>query len=110
MASTKTKFLSLTIYDIHALFLDPLAFAYNKSGDLKRAREEYEKITLLTAGRFYYGDIYARSFYPLVKIPEEEGDLTKAIDYYSKFLDLWKDTDPDIHEIEDAKKRLTELL
>lgn len=46
----------------HALFMDSLALAYYKSGDLEKAREEYEKITSLTIGRLYWGDVYAKSF------------------------------------------------
>ncbi len=95
--------------DAHALFINPLALAYYKSGDLEKAHEEYEKITELTIGRLHYGDIYAKSFYMLGKIYEQQGDKAKAIEHYQKFLDLWKNADPGMAEVEDAKKRLAGL-
>jgi tetratricopeptide (TPR) repeat protein len=96
--------------DYHALFLNPLAFAYYKSGNLEKAIEEYERIASLTTGRFQYGDIYAKSFYMLGKICEQKGWEGKAIDNYEKFLSLWKDADPGIAEVEDARKRLNVLI
>jgi len=33
----------------------------------------------------------------------------KAIGHYEKFLDLWKDADPGITEVEGAKKKLAGL-
>ncbi len=90
-------------------FIDSLALAYYKSGDLEKAQEEYERITYLTTGRFYYGDIYAKSFYMLGKIYEQQGQKVKAIEHYEKFLDLWKDADPGIPEVKDARKKLTGL-
>jgi hypothetical protein len=40
---------------------------------------------------------------------EERGWPGKAIEHYEKFLDLWKDADPGITEVEDARKRLAGL-
>ena len=74
-----------------------------------RARAEFEKITLLTTGRFFTGDLYAKSFYWLGKIAEEQRDKRRAAENYGKFLDLWKDADPGQPEIDDAKARLTAL-
>jgi len=73
---------------------------------LEKAEEEYKKIISLTTGRLFYGDIYAKSFYMLGKIYEKKGWIGKAIEHYEKFLDLWKDADPGIAEVEDAKKRV----
>ncbi len=94
----------------HARFIETLARAYYKSGDLDEAREQYERITRLTRGRQSRGDIYALSFYMLGRIHEQQGKKSKAKENYEKFLDLWKDADPGIAEVEDAKKRLSELV
>jgi len=45
----------------------------------------------------------------LGKIYEQLGDTAKTIEQYQKFLDLWKDADPGIAGVEDAKQRLTGL-
>ena len=95
--------------DDHALFIDSLALAYYETQDLEKAQEEYERIISLTSGRLSWGDIYAKSFYMLGKIYEQKDWKGKAIEHYEKFLSLWKDADPGIAEVEDAKKRLADL-
>ena len=40
---------------------------------------------------------------------EQKGLRGKAIERYLRFLDLWKDAYPGIHEVGDTKKRLTGL-
>ena len=92
-----------------AFMISPLAFAYYKSGQLDKSKEQYDRITSLTYGRIYNGDIYAKSFYMLGKIHEEQGNTAKAIEHYEKFLNLWKDADPSIAEVKDARKRLVGL-
>ena len=92
-----------------ARVINAMASAYYRSGDLDKAQEEYEKITNLTTDRIGWGVQYAKSFYMLGKICEEKGWEGKAIENYEKFLDLWKDADPGIVEVEEAKKRLNEM-
>jgi len=86
-------------------FIDTLAEAYVRAGDLSRARGQYEKITRLTVR----DDIYALSFYHLGQIDGKLGDKAKALENFRKFLELWKDADPGRPEVEDARKRLAGL-
>jgi serine/threonine protein kinase/predicted Zn-dependent protease len=93
----------------HALFFDALASAHYQAGHLEAAQKEYEEIQSLTIARLYYGDIFAKSFYWLGKIHDQKGEFQKAKDYFLRFLDLWKDADPGLPEVEDAGKRLAGL-
>ena len=108
-ANSLLPFQHTKYHNAQALFIDSLAFAYYQAGDLEKAKEEYNKTISLTIGRLYYGDIYAKSFYMLGKIYEQQGDTAKAIEHYEKFLDLWRDADPGILEAEDTRKRLDGL-
>jgi serine/threonine protein kinase/Tfp pilus assembly protein PilF len=96
-------------YDDHALFMEPLALAYFQAGNLEQARVEFERIISLTSGRLGFGDIYAKSFYMLGKIYEQKDFKGKAIENYEKFLDLCKDADPGISEVDDARERMAGL-
>ncbi len=95
--------------DFRPLFINSLAQAYYRAEDLEKAREEYEKIISLTYPRWRDGDIYAQSFHMLGNIYERMGKKAEAVEQYEKFLELWKDADPDIAEVKDAKKRLNAL-
>jgi serine/threonine protein kinase/Flp pilus assembly protein TadD len=94
---------------MNASLVNSLATAYFESGDLEKAKSEYERITKLTVGRRVAGHIYTKSFYMLGKIHEQRSNTAKAIEHYEKFLDLWKDADPGIAEVEDAMERLAGL-
>jgi len=45
----------------------------------------------------------------LGKIYKRQGNPVKAVEQYEKFLDLWKDADFGIAEVEEARKRLAGL-
>ena len=97
------------IYHAQSVFVNSLASAYFKEGDWEKAQENYGKITTMTTGRLFSSDLYAKVFYMLGKIYEQQGDMAKAIEHYQKFLDLWKDADPGIAEVDDARERLAGL-
>jgi tetratricopeptide (TPR) repeat protein len=86
--------------------IDILGRAHYKSGDLESARDQFEWITRMTYHRKEYGDIYAKSFYMLGRIFEDLGNERKALENYEKFLDLWKNADPGLPEVDDARTRL----
>jgi serine/threonine protein kinase/Flp pilus assembly protein TadD len=88
--------------------LDWLGLGYFRNGDLDKARQAYKKISSQLSSK-WSGDIYAKSFYMLGKIAEQQGDKGRAVENYQKFLDLWKDADPGIPEVEETKQRLNKL-
>ena len=93
----------------NALYMYYLARAYYESGDMRKARDEFERIVEFLPGRTLYGDLYAQSYYRLGTIYQGQGNKAKAAENYRKFLDLWKDADPGLPEVEDARKRLAGL-
>jgi len=97
------------IRNLNLLYAESLGLAYYRAGDMQNAHKTYESVSTTTTGKFDYGDVYAKSFFMLGKIYEEMDFKGKAIENYEKFLDIWKDADPGIPEVEDAKARLTSL-
>jgi tetratricopeptide (TPR) repeat protein len=96
------------IYNVPFL-KDVLARAYQQKGEIDKAIEEYQRlITFDPKGEERYL-VHPKYYYRLGKLYEVKGMSAKAIENYEKFLDLWKDADPGIAEVEDARKRLAGL-
>jgi tetratricopeptide (TPR) repeat protein len=88
---------------------DVLARAYLKKGDLDKAIAEYERLITFNPSSRDRRLVNPKYHYRLAKLHEQKGWIGKAIEHYEKFLTLWKDADPGIAEVEDAKKRLAGL-
>ena len=86
-----------------------LARVYLQKGELNKAIAEYERLITFNPNSKSKHLVNPRNYYRVAKLYEEKGQKAKAIEHYEKFLDLWKDADPGIPEIEDAKKRLAGL-
>jgi tetratricopeptide (TPR) repeat protein len=88
---------------------DGLARAYLAMGNHEKAIAIYEDMTTFNPESSNRCLIQPRYYYSLGKLYEEKGWKRRAIEKYEKFLDLWKDADPGLAEVEDARKRLEAL-
>jgi tetratricopeptide (TPR) repeat protein len=93
-------------------FLERVALArgYMASGNIAGAVAELERALLRYDDNRTETPTYSvRAHYLLGQAYEESGWANKAIEQYEEFLEIWKDADPGIAEIEDARQRLARL-
>jgi len=87
-----------------------LAKAYLESGRLGEAVAELEKaLSRYDENRAVFAIWAVKAYYLLGLAYEKSGWNKKAIEQYEEFLDIWKNADPGIKEVEDAKERLKKL-
>jgi serine/threonine protein kinase/Flp pilus assembly protein TadD len=87
-----------------------LAEAYLESGRLGEAVTEFEKVlSRYDSNRALCAFRAVKAHYLLGLAYERSGWNKKAIEQYEEFLEIWKDADPGIPEVEDAKERLKAL-
>jgi hypothetical protein len=63
----------------------------------------------LNGSRLEHPDLYALSHYAAGRIRQDHGDPAGARQSLAAFLELWKNADPGLPEVEDAKSRLAAL-
>jgi serine/threonine protein kinase/Flp pilus assembly protein TadD len=88
---------------------DTLARAYEQSGETDKAISEYEGLTTFSPISKEPFLVHPKYYYRLAKLYEKKGMKTKARENFERLLDLWKDADPGLPEVEDAAKRLAAL-
>ncbi len=88
----------------------PLAECLTKNEQYERAIETLRTLQGVQLDNTGYRSIYyPKSFNLLGEIYEKKGDKQRAIENTKKFLALWKDADPDLPDLIDAKERLARL-
>ena len=96
-------------YDPHASYLESLASALFQRGDLDSARAQYNKVISLTTGRLTAGDSYGRSLYWLGRIYQQKNEPETAKQYLQRFLDVLRNADAGLSEVEEARRRLAAI-
>jgi tetratricopeptide (TPR) repeat protein len=91
------------------LMRDVLARAYKQKGQVDKAIAEYERLITIQPEKGNWLLIQPRYHYRLARLYDDKGSKDKAREQYKKLLEIWKDADPGIPEVEDAKKRLASL-
>ena len=89
---------------------DTLARAYVQNGDLDNAISEYLQLTSFNPVNKDRRLIHPLYHYRLAKLYQRKGLKQKAIKSYNKFIDLWKNCDPQCqHLIKDVGARVKAL-
>ena len=87
-----------------------LGKTYLESGKIGEAVAELEKaLSRYDDYRVGAPTWAVKAYYLLGLAYEKSGWKAKAIEQYEEFLDIWKDADPGIPEVQDAKERVKKL-
>jgi eukaryotic-like serine/threonine-protein kinase len=88
---------------------ESLAYCYLMRGELDKAISTYQQIISNKALGNESQEKWILAHYYLGKAYEQRGEHEGAIEAYENFLSIWKDADPDLVPLVDAKRRLAKL-
>jgi tetratricopeptide (TPR) repeat protein len=86
-----------------------LAEAYIRAGRTDKAIAEYKRLLTFDPSTPDRRLINPRYHYYLGILYQDKGMKTEAAAQFRKFLELWKDADPSLKEVQEAEKRLEML-
>lgn len=88
---------------------DVIPRAFQARGEPDSAITEYERLLRVDPSNLDRRLISPRFHYRLAKLCEQTGRTDKARTEYARFLELWKNADPDQPDLIDARRRLASL-
>ena len=89
-----------------------IGLAFDRAGHADSARAYLTKyVEMFANARFYPDRFYlAPSLYRLGELYESAGDTKHATEYYGRFVDLWKNADPELQpRVAEAKNRIERM-
>ncbi len=89
-----------------------LGIAFDKSGQADSARKYLTKFVAMPSGGHYNVDpvLLGPTLFRLGQLYENAGDTTHALEYYGRFVDLWKDADADLQpKVSEAKAHIAAI-
>ena len=87
-------------------YMDLAARIYAQKGEIRQAISEYERLLGTNYSTGFMFPMHPLYRYRLGLLYEKANETQKARSQLERFLLLWKDADPGLAEVEDAKKRL----
>jgi tetratricopeptide (TPR) repeat protein len=99
----------LVVFQNNLPFRDWRARIMKARGDLSGAIAEYRYLLTPDIRHKFTAVLEPRFVLELARLLDEAGDEAAARDEYSRFLELWKDADPDLPELAEAQTRLAQL-
>jgi len=78
-------------------------------GDATGAIAEYRRLLTPSADHIFIGVLEPRYVLELARLLDQVGDHEAARDEYQRFLELWKDADPGLPELSEARTRFAQL-
>jgi len=88
------------------LTLDSLARAYEKSGQIEQAISSYEALVSMQGGNALGWETqqpWLEAHYALAKLQASRGNATKAIELLDRLLGIWKNADPEVPLVKQAR-------
>ncbi|MBM3790647.1 MAG: tetratricopeptide repeat protein, partial [Acidobacteria bacterium] len=86
-----------------------LAYAYAQQGDLDSAIARYQEFLQADVLGGERQEAWILAHYHLGTSLERQGKPAEARKYYERFLEIWREADPDLAPVQDARKRLAAL-
>ena len=92
----------------------PIADAFDRLGMPDSALVYYERWATAGEGSWdagVYNTTQPGAYFRMAELYEAKGDKTKAVDFYGRFTELWREADAEFQpRVKEARRRIAELL